>query len=391
MLRLQRSAGNRAVVTMLQRQIVGPLSAREVASAIRYYTGQPRRYTADIIRQIQGAVGATQTGVADEEMVQAVATWQQGQGGDPPLRVDGKAGPRTLPRMFANGLNAAGEGRAFGEAAQTGVIDRWHELTPQQRAAELVRLVNIRLRAAGVPEVTPNATNTGVAAGEFDFPTWQMNVGLPALSMAQPTRDQAADIADTIYHEARHAEQWFRMAQLRAGQGRTAAQIARELGIERRIADAAVAAPLAAGSMQALIAQGWYDSVYGSGSAHRERTLTTVTGAAEARDRAQQRFDANPSAQNQAALDRALRRFQRAHDAYRDLPEENDAWATGPMTGAGVTQGAPAPPVPAGPGGPGGPGGAPVPAGAGAGPGAPPLIDPLEEATRRLLGTGAGV
>ena len=394
MLAIQSIAGNRAVTGLLQRQVVDeevgefieldPLDDAQVASAIRFYRNQPGRYTPDIMRQIQAAVGVAETGEADEATVQAVALWQESEGSsDPPLKVDGKAGPRTLPRLFAHGLNAAGEGQAFGEEAQTGVIDRWGDLTPAERAAELVRLVNTHLQAAGVPPVVPNATSTGNNAGQFDFATWQMDIGLPALSPDSVDRDAAADLVDTIYHEARHAEQWFRMAQLRAGQGRSARAIATEMGIPRNIADLAKADPLDPQSMQGLIAQGWFDSVYGVHSAHRERTLGALDPAHDAVDKAQARFDKNPTPANQARLDAALERLSRAHDAYRNLPEENDAWATGPMTSAGVTRGSPVAdpaPEPEGgtpPAGTPGPAGGPVPT--------PMKSDQLAEALQELL------
>jgi hypothetical protein len=358
---LQQVAGNRAMGRLLARQVteeetedvsIGDielllLDDAQVTKAIRFYTSQPARYTPDIVREIQAAVGVEQTGTADEDTVQAVARWQSEQGSsDPALKVDGMAGPRTLPRMFARGLNAAGEGQAFGEEAQAGVIDRWNDLTPRERADELVRLVNTHLEAAGVPAVTIDPRDTGNDSGSFHFARWQMRISLPAVSSAQLTLRDARELVDTIYHEARHAEQWFRIAQVRAGQGRAAGAIATELGIQRRIADRAKADPLDPQSMQGVIALGWYDSVYGSGSAHREATLSTVEAAATARNRARDRNKAHPSAANQAALDAAEARFQPAHDAYRDLPEENDAWATGPMARAGVTSGSPPPPPP---------------------------------------------
>ena len=95
--------------------------------------------------------------------------------------------------------------------------------------------------------------------------------------------------------------------------------------------------------MEAVIAQGWWDSVYGAGSAHREVTLTEVDRASTARTAAQTRFDANPTEANQAALDRANERFSRAFAAYQNLPEENDAWATGPAAARGITGGSPTP------------------------------------------------
>ena len=120
MLTLQRRAGNRAVqAALLQRQVAdepaGPLNATQVAAAIRFHTRQTERYTPEIMREIQARVGVEQTGVADAATVQAIATFQQTEGTEhPELKVDGMAGPRTLPRMFPTGLKAPGEGQKFG-------------------------------------------------------------------------------------------------------------------------------------------------------------------------------------------------------------------------------------------------------------------------------------
>jgi hypothetical protein len=392
MLMLQRRAGNRAARALLQRQEAdepaGPLDARQVAAAIRFYTSQPGRYTPEIMREIQARVGVEQTGAADAATVQAVATFQQNDGTEhPELKIDGMAGPRTLPRMFPTGLKAPGEAQSFGGEAQTEVIDRWHDLTPQQRAAELVRLVNVHLERVGVPAVTPNPIDTGTNLGTFDFTTWAMDVGVEALAIAQPDRAQAADVVDTIYHEARHAEQWFRIAQLRAlqrrrGEGaaedeRLGRAIAAELQIPRRIADRAVTSPprFALGSMEALVAQGWFDSIYGRGSAHRNQVLTELDRAGTALERAEARFASNPTPANQAALERARARRIRALDGHAQLPEENDAFPTGAATGAGVTRGAP--PLPPAPG--------PAP-GDGGGATGPSQVDGLEAALARLTG-----
>ncbi len=354
---------DRSGVALLQRVDAphpGLLSPAAVAKAIRFYTAQPKQYTPAIMVEIQARVGVAQTGIADAPTVQAVASWQLTEGSaDPVLKPDGMAGPRTLPQMFRSGLNVTVHAVGFGEDAQAGVIDRWHELTADERATELVRIVNLYLGAAGVPPVAANVMDEGDDAGQFDFATWALDIGRPALEIAQPTRDEAADIVDTIYHEARHAEQTFREAQFRAlelrrpggGAGedaRLAAEVAAELQIQVVIAEKAVASPLVAGTMKALIVKGWYDSMDGPDAARRNRILTEVDDASEALDKARERFDKAPGPKSRAALDRAQRRYDRAHDAYRDLPEEHDAWATGPMTGPGVTRGAPPAPVPAG-------------------------------------------
>jgi len=365
---LQELAGNRAVerlvATTLQRQegevaaaaggpaaaeaAAGPLDEAQVRRAIRYYTSQPWRYTPAIVGQLRSALGLDPGGV-DAALVQAVATWQQTNGAnDPALAVDGKAGPRTLPRIFRRGLNAPGEGAAFGKSVQGGVIDTWASLaTPEARLKKLVELVNVPLVAHGVPPITeafdPNPNN----AGSFDFATWRMLVGKTPLSAASLDTAAAKDLTDTIYHESRHTEQWYRMAQLRAGQGLSAGGIAAELGIPGNIARLAKKDPLAGTSMQGLIAQGWWDSVYGAGAAHREATLAELDRAGTALDKARARFKKNSTPENKAALEKAKARHDKVFVAYRNLPEENDAWATGPEAAAGVTHGTAPSPGPA--------------------------------------------
>jgi hypothetical protein len=368
---LQELVGNRAVSwlvgTTLQRQsddeasvaavgaapaetATGPLDEAGVKSAIRFYTSQPWRYTQAIVNQLRSALGLGAGGGVDTALVQAVATWQQTNGAnDPALAVDGKAGPRTLPRIFRSGLNAPGEGEAFGEAVEGGVIDDWASLsTPEARLKKLVELVNVPLAAHGVPPVTDAFDSDPNNLGSFDFPTWRMLVGKKPLSAGSLDTAAAKDLTDTIYHEARHTEQWYRMAQLRAGQGLSAGGIAAELGIPASIASLAKANPLDAKSMQGLDAQGWWDSVYGAGATPREATLAELDRADTALAKASAAFKKNSTAENAAAVAKAKSRRAKAFAAYRNLPEENDAWATGPEAAAGVTHGTAAAPGPAG-------------------------------------------
>jgi hypothetical protein len=402
-LRLQRAVGNRAVASLLQRDVDDePLTGAQVTKAIAFYTAQPDRYTPEIVNQIQAKVGGAETGVADAALAQAVAVWQRDNGDlHPTLWIDGMAGPRTLPRMFPGGLQSGNEPEDFGTEAQTGVIDRWQQLSVDQRIAELIRLVNTHLERAKVPQVAPDPQDT-LNSGVFHFPAWTMIVGKQAMAIEQPDLAQAKDLVDTIYHEARHAEQWFRIAQLRSLQrrrqnpkatdGQIAKAVATELGIPRNIADVAVKpAPFALGSMDALIAQGWFDSVYGSGSARREQILTELDNAEKALDAAQKNQKQHPSPANQLVVDRAQERLNRAIAGHATLPEEDDAFVAGERAQPGVTRGAPPKPPPA-PGGGAAPGGAPppgapapVPAGPGALPVLPTKLDALQGALKDLV------
>lgn len=348
-----RPAGNTALASLMratvQRQDADPpaalLTPAQVTDARHYYTSQPTRYTPAIITQLRTALAIEPAGGIDDALAQAVAEWQSTKGAATlALVIDGKAGPRTLPRIFQNGLNVTGQGEKFGGEMQSDVVDDWSKLaTAEARRDKLVELVNKRLEEAKVPTVKPAFDANVNNLGSFNFPTWTMRLGRTALDAPTLTEQEAKDLADTVYHEARHTEQWFRMAQLRAGQGLEAPAIAGELGIPAAIAAEARKAPLPKGSMQALIAQGWWDSVYGPGSGHRDDVLTELDRAGTALAKAQERFDKNPTAANQQALDLANARRDRSIKGHEDLPEENDSWATGPAAAAGITGGSPAP------------------------------------------------
>ena len=297
--RLQRTVGNRVTTRLVGQQLQregedAPLTGSQVTKAIGFYRKRATQYTPDIIRQLQQALGIPETGTVDEAMVQAAAVWQQAH---PPLAVDGMIGPRTLPAIIPGGLAVQSEIETYVEGAQTVIHDQWAGLgTKEARADAILAKVNERLTAAGVPAVGKVIQDLDGDLGRFSFSLWSIRFD-EAMLDSDSVADEA-DFADTVYHEARHAEQWFRMAQMRAGQGRTAAQIASEMGIPAAQAAAAFAAPLAEGSMDALIADGWYQSVYGTGREERRHALSDEGTFAE----------------------------------YQNLPEESDAWRVGGAT-----------------------------------------------------------
>lgn len=109
------------------------------------------------------------------------------------------------------------------KACQEGVVDGWAKLaTSKDRLAALVALVNKKLVAAGVPPREGRLRHEPGEPRQLDFTTWTMLVGQGPLGRESLSEAEAKDLADTVYHEARHTEQWFNMAQLRAGQGLSA-------------------------------------------------------------------------------------------------------------------------------------------------------------------------
>jgi hypothetical protein len=226
-----------------------------------------------------------------------------------------------------------------------GVKKDWTSLgSADKRAQKLGDGANEELKKAGVEPCTVNVEAMD-SAGALRFRTWTLRIGKNAFDKATVDLAELADAADTIYHEARHAEQWFRMARLRAGAGKKAAEIATELEIPPAVATAAAAKPLTGSGVEVTEATAWYESVYGSGSKHRETVLTELPKTSAALTKAiadQAAVDKDPAATPAAkkaaadAVEAARKKRQDVYRQYRALPEEADGWVVGGAVTTGV-------------------------------------------------------
>ena len=170
----------------------------------------------------------------------------------------------------------------------------WAKLNPSQRLTRLGTALNSQLKAAGVPPVRFAASALGGASGQFDFTTNTMQIASALLRGRTISPAAFRDLADTVYHEGRHAEQWFGMARVDLARGHDGSA----LGMRPAVIAAARAAPaLNLRSEHGRFLGAMYASVYGSGSANRNAVLANITAA--------------------------------NYEQYRALPEEADAWRTG--------------------------------------------------------------
>lgn len=333
---LQRLAGNTAVRSLLvSRQAApavtpvttgGPLAEAQVRDAIAWYRAQPARYPPDIINQIQTEVGTTPTGRMAAVDVQAVARRQEALNvpDEPRLKVDGKAGPRTLPSIFKFGLS---EDRSVADYTRNArsLWDNRGGRSEQDVAREIANsLINKRLDELRIPRLDFQIVNDLGSRGVFNSGDWKLS--LDTLQFQPGKFHDVRDTTATIYHEARHAEQSFRIGQLLARQPKNAAQINAITGLKLEIAQVAVDRKADLTPMQALIAQGWFDSEFSAaGRDLQARNNNELRAAFRARERACDAFKRAPTAENRAILDRARARFSRAVEVHDDLPHEFDA------------------------------------------------------------------
>lgn len=222
-------------------------------------------------------------------------------------------------------------------AAAKQVEANWATLKPVDRAKAFAVASNAELTAAGAPAAKVKMKKMD-DLGRFSFSTWTLTLGKDAFAAAAPSSAEIMDAADTVYHETRHAEQWFRMARLQAGKGWKPAKIAVKLSIPLKIAKAAAAAPLTGTSLEATEASAWFESVYGTGAKARGKTLTDLSkipAQLEKAIAALAKLEKNPKAtekQKEAArkkVEELTKKSEAVDAAYHALPEEADAWAVG--------------------------------------------------------------
>ena len=222
------------------------------------------------------------------------------------------------------------------------VRDAWGDanscMSPNDRAEAVLADVNVALQNEGIPAVGWIFNAAHGTGAVFAFREWQMELGEEPYSMDvadNATPEQQAWQISAVYHEARHAEQWFRMARLEAGRGKKADAIAKTMGIPRKIADEAAKSPLAADTPEGKEAETWYESVYGVKAAERNKILKDLPVLKQAlldanaeHDRVSKDAGASKDAKDAAQRKQAeaKRKFDEVYAKYLAMPEEADAW-----------------------------------------------------------------
>ncbi len=193
------------------------------------------------------------------------------------LRLQQAAGNRAVGRVLARravrqtGLRNEQAINRFVHKAQS-FLGRNGDGELRQFALYLGAAINEELAAIGVPAVRVVMFNQTPNAAEFDASGWTMVLNPDMFSprrhatlMGDLNTDEAAHIAMTVVHEARHAEQRFRVARLQAGEGKDAG-----FDMDDDAAAAAAAAPLRGGGLEVREAREWRENEFGEDATYRE-------------------------------------------------------------------------------------------------------------------------
>jgi hypothetical protein len=165
-----------------------------------------------------------------------------------PVVSGGLAPVQRIQRTSTTGLAATAATEGFAQEA----YDYW-KATPTKTRAEFAQDMIAKLNAKLLYPVTTVITTSG-DSGVFSrsAATFAIKVNAAGFSkrtglssaISDLTQAEVGEVVDTLYHEARHAEQILRIAQMQAGQGKLASQIATALSIPPAAAAEAVKTPL---------------------------------------------------------------------------------------------------------------------------------------------------
>jgi hypothetical protein len=247
---------------------------------------------------------------------------------------------RATVQREGTGITKGETVKEFAEGAR-GMESEWANLSAEQRANKLGALANAALATIKVPPVAIIMKELGSSNGAFDSAAWTLEINTTIISKDSVTEGELASVSKTFFHEARHAEQYFRVARLQAGVGWSEAKIAKHLRIPGRIAKAAMEAPIKPPDLLELFgdetervkewkeAREWAYSLGPLGRERYGRIIRELEAAEKAMEAAVAAYQASPTDENKDKAKDARKTYKRKYRAYRRLAEEKDAFKAG--------------------------------------------------------------
>lgn len=203
------------------------------------------------------------------------------------------------------------------------------------RAAAVVKAANAALGKYGVPPMRLDlAGQSSPFAAEFGQGEWSIQLDERAFSGTKaPANAELAELVDSVYHESRHAEQWFLAARSRLGEGWSTDDLVR-FGLKRSVAVAAAFLSLPKGSPEEGLAAKLADCLLTKAGVERiletQRDLDTLRdGSTAGAKEKQEAFDRlKAKGYLRGTYDPGALGYY-AHKAYQSQLPEADAWDTG--------------------------------------------------------------
>ncbi len=207
--------------------------------------------------------------------------------------------------------------------------------TAQRRAQNMIDIANKCLAAYHVPKVAmklvPQSSKFGAYFGHGD---WRVDLDRRGFEgTTAPALKDMAELVDCVYHECRHAEQWFLAARyVRTYDILTVDELS-QAGFNTVAAQAADRSPVVKGSADEDLGERFAVSLFGGKGSDRiiqtQKDLQTLSDGSKASQH--EKNEAKQRLENLGYLKPGsnVSSYHAAHKAYRFQLPEADAWDTG--------------------------------------------------------------
>jgi hypothetical protein len=210
------------------------------------------------------------------------------------------------------------------------VESNWQNLKPNQRTAELSTVINQTLNFAGLPnaEVAKSSQLPQGTRATFDAREWAITINQdlindPDLFEAKPNGQDsdALELAKTVYHEMRHSEQHYRIAQWLVSKSVSPQEITNATGMPVGKMQAAEKGlrehPLT--NEQNKQAEAWCQSIYGKNSAHRTEVFRALDSTEDAFSAAKRAYGRalNEHAEHKRSYESQVRDYSEKSKVYQ--------------------------------------------------------------------------
>jgi uncharacterized Zn-binding protein involved in type VI secretion len=122
-------------------------------------------------------------------------------------------------------------------------LKEWPALNEGERVARIQEIVNKHLAASGVPPVKVISGVTGGATGQFSIDAWAITLNKDIMTSPALQDNFGAPFGGLVYHESRHAEQYYMASRHQASQPRmTGSKVSTSMAVPPNVGASAMRA-----------------------------------------------------------------------------------------------------------------------------------------------------
>jgi hypothetical protein len=208
------------------------------------------------------------------ERTELAATRAKNAAEDVAAAAEGKYNARAKAVTDPSGLGSKASYEATVRAAKREIGGTWAALSPMERQAKVLKIVEDRMAAQGIPGFASVRLTPGSGGAAAAWWSWELHLDPALLNGAH----QLESIVGLIYHEAAHFEDFINVVRYQLGRGVPPSEVQALLNMNERGMRAAIArGALTSANAEFSRAKAIFESVWGASKGARDAIYKAKT------------------------------------------------------------------------------------------------------------------